>query len=279
VLCSIVNWGALVKRSGSLKVQQDLHAAKSVRPARKSQTPADISILVADHNPIDRAGLIALLKTQPDFHVVGEASTTEEAMIGCRKHSPSVAVLTLRLPGLMGRTALSQLRKSAPKVPVLAIAERGEGECMVLNPPRTGRVPAESHAGCTTGTDCLELAVAEGATGTIRRSAHPEELFNAIRTVALGNSWYEAATATAIMRHALSLKETDARRSLSARETEVAELIAGGRSNKEISVALGISEPTVKKHVGHVLAKLKLQDRLQIGLYVVRNPLILGLRE
>ena len=58
-------------------------------------------------------------------------------------------------------------------------------------------------------------------------------------------------------------------------ETEVAELIADGRSNKEIAQALNISEPTVKKHVGHILGKLRLQDRLLIGLYVARNPLVL----
>jgi len=62
---------------------------------------------------------------------------------------------------------------------------------------------------------------------------------------------------------------------LSQREMEVAGLIADGRSNKEISQALHISGPTVKKHVGHILGKLKLQDRLQIGLYVARNPLVL----
>jgi DNA-binding NarL/FixJ family response regulator len=128
---------------------------------------------------------------------------------------------------------------------------------------------------CSQGTDCLQIAVAEGASGTIRRSADPEVFFHAIRTVSSGNAWYEAGTASAIMRHALSPQHESHSHALSSRELDVAELISVGRSNKEIAQALGISEPTVKKHVGHILDKLGLQDRLQVGLYVARNPLVL----
>ena len=147
---------------------------------------------------------------------------------------------------------------------------------MVLNPPRAGRAaPGGNGPDCAYGPDCLQLAVYEGATGTIRRSADPEDLFGAIRTVASGKAWYESGTAASIMRHALARLGKEEQPPLSQREVEVAGLIADGRSNKEISQALEISETTVKKHVGHILAKLKLQDRLQIGLYVARNPLIL----
>ena len=148
---------------------------------------------------------------------------------------------------------------------------------MVLNPPRSDGGGMDAPAGrCTAGTDCLELAVAEGAAGTIRRTASPEELFAAIRTIAAGKAWYEAGTAAAIMRHALARRDSDGgRRPLSSREIEVSRLIAGGRSNKEIAQALCISEPTVKKHVGHILAKLHLQDRLQVGIHLTRNPLLL----
>jgi DNA-binding NarL/FixJ family response regulator len=147
---------------------------------------------------------------------------------------------------------------------------------LVLNPPGSHRVDTQErpHNGCSTGTDCLQLAVSEGATGTIRRNTTPDELFRAIRIIASGKAWYEAGTATAIMRHALA-GNGKAPLALSSRELEVAELISAGRSNKEISSTLEISEPTVKKHVGHILEKLGLQDRLQVGLYVARNPLVL----
>jgi DNA-binding NarL/FixJ family response regulator len=264
--------------SGGRKGSKKSAAARRRKPASRPEgsSRTKVRILLADHQPIDRAGMIAMLQTQPDFVVVGEASSAEEAVRRCRELEPSVTVLALHLPTGEDATALAHIRAHVPNVPILAIAERGEGTCLVLNPPRSGRLAETSDVnGCSTGTDCLQLAVVQGATGTIRRSAEAEELFRALRTVASGKAWYEAGTATAIMRHALARPGDGARPSLSDRETEVAELIAAGRSNKEIAQALNISEPTVKKHVGHVLGKLKLQDRLQIGLYVARNPLIL----
>lgn len=253
----------------------------TARPVSRKRAPRavrapKIRIVVADDQAMDRKGLIALLESEPDFQIVGEAVQAEEAARQCQDLSPSVLILSLRMSAPEGKTALSVIRSTSPETPVLAVAERGEGHCMVLNPPRAGRTFALNNGDeCASGTDCLQLAVFEGATGTIRRSASPEELFRAIRTVASGKAWYESGTASAIMRHALARRGNGGVRSLSDRETQVAELIADGRSNKEIAQALKISEPTVKKHVGHILGKLKLQDRLQIGLYVARNPLVL----
>ena len=243
---------------------------------RKATTVSKIRILIADDQPIDRLGLGSLLRSVPDFEVIAESSHAEDAARLCRALSPSLVILALRLPAAQGKTALSVIRSQAPETPVLALAERGEGHCMVLNPPRTGQAPPrENGVDCAYGTDCLQLAVHEGATGTIRRSADPEELFKAVRTVASGKAWYESGTAASIMRHALATSESEGPPALSQREMEVAGLIAEGRSNKEISQTLSISEPTVKKHVGHILVKLKVQDRLQIGLYIARNPLVL----
>ena len=250
---------------------------RKLPPAGKRSTGSKIRILLADDQPIDRGGMSALLQSQPDFEVVAQASSADEAAKRCRDLLPSLAILALRLRAPAGSTALEIIRSAASEIPILAVAERGEGHCMVLNPPRSASlaVAGSPSNGCATGTDCLQLAVVQGATGTIRRSAEPDELFRAVRTVASGKAWYESGTAAAIMRHALARPGDDGHPSLSDRETEVAELIANGRSNKEIAQALEISEPTVKKHVGHVLGKLKLQDRLQIGLYVARNPLVL----
>ena len=236
-----------------------------------------IRIVVADKLPLDRRSMVSLLASQPDFDVVGEAETTDRAAELCATLQPDILLLALRTGASGGRTPIVDIRAVAPRTPILAVAERGEGECIVLNPPKPGRGIALDGAApsptCTQGTDCLHIAVSEGASGTIRRSADPEVFFQAIRTVSSGNAWYESGTATAIMRHALS-SESKAR-ALSSRELDVAELISIGRSNKEIAKALEIGEPTVKKHVGHILEKLQLQDRLQVGLYVARNPLVL----
>ena len=121
---------------------------------------------------------------------------------------------------------------------------------------------------CSVGMDCLQLAVTQGAIATVRRSADPEDLFHAIRGAARGSAWYDPTTMTGI----LAGRREDP--TFSARELEVAALIVEGMSNKEISTALRISEPTVKKHVGHILQKLGLADRLQAGLLLARNPLL-----
>jgi len=255
------------------RAQPAPRAGREQKPAVQAST---IRILIADDQPIDRIGLASLLRSVPDFEVVAESSHAEDAAHRSRALSPSLVILALRLPAPEGKTALSVIRAHSPKTPVLALAERGEGHCMVLNPPRAAQAPPrENGVDCTYGTDCLQLAVYEGATGTIRRSAEPEELFRAVRAVASGKAWYESGTAASIMRHALAGRDGERQQSLSERETEVAGLISDGRSNKEISQALKISEPTVKKHVGHILVKLKLQDRLQLGLYIARNPQIL----
>lgn len=270
-----------VLKKASRKSAAPAKAPRSGAPKRVAEiVPPRVRIVVADKLPLDRRSMVSLLVTQPDFDIVGEAETVEQAGEYCARLRPSILLIALRIGSNLGRTPIVDIRSHAPHTPILAIAERGEGECLVLNPPKPGHdIPMMGEAPqtpiCSQGTDCLQIAVAEGASGTIRRSADPEVFFHAVRTVASGNAWYEAGTATAIMRHALAPAQENQTHPLSSRELDVAELISVGRSNKEIAQALGISEPTVKKHVGHILDKLGLQDRLQVGLYVARNPLVL----
>jgi len=271
-----------VKRGRSASKKSARKSAPRRAPAPRRRVPeraSAIRLLIADNHPIDRAGLVAMLGAQSDFEIVGEAESTDRVLDLLKRATPSIVLLALRLPTTNGLSALAHIRGKDSRVPILAVAERGEAQCLVLNPPGRSRssLPILPTEHCMTGTDCLELAVAQGANGTIRRTAAPEDLFRAIRTVASGMAWYEPRTAQAIMKHALAGEAPRAK--LSEREIEVADLIAGGHSNKEIAQALEISEPTVKKHVGHILAKLKLLDRLQIGLYVARNPLVLATRE
>lgn len=248
-------------------------ASRLSKSARESQ---EIRIVVADDQPIDRKGLIALLDSQPDFKVVAEATSGREAADRCRRFRPEVLIMSIRLPDLDGVSAISFVRAAYPSTRIIALAERGAGHCLVLNPPRASRlgIPAANIGACGVYTDCLQLAVSEGALGALRRDAEPEQLYRAVRTVAQGNAWYEPGTASAILKRALGVDHGNGQRMLSTREIDVAGLISDGRSNKEIARTLGISEPTVKKHVGHILEKLGLQDRLQIGIYIVRNPLL-----
>lgn len=231
------------------------------------------SILVADGAAIDRAAIAALLRAESDFTVAGEAGTTHEVIELCRRSKPDVLLLTLTLPSPVGESPFAEIRAALPELKIVAMSERGWSECMVLNPPLPASTRRESArpAFCATGHDCLQIAAAHGAEGTVRRSADPRTLFATIRAVAAGRSAYEPGTLA-------NLGSPDGEAPLSPRLIEVSHLLADGRSNKEIATALDISEPTVKKHVTRLLERLGLEDRLQAGLFIARHPLLFSQR-
>ncbi len=233
-----------------------------------------IRIVIADSQTMDRRGMAALLTAQPDFEVVGETVGVDDSVRACHALEPDVLVLSLGITGITNDSVVAEIRDQVPGLRILAVSERSNSGCWVLNPPSRQLRMADHDRSCLGGTDCLQIAATHGALGTIRRSAEPSQLFQAIRAVAAGSAWYEPLTAARLVNGAGTL-DTSAPQMLSARELDVAALLGEGLSNKEISGALGISEPTVKKHVGRILGKLGLQDRLQAGLFVARNPLLL----
>jgi DNA-binding NarL/FixJ family response regulator len=257
-----------------------------MRPSRRTPTnprprgvgraakPRRVRIVIADGQAIDRGGLVRLLEGERDFEIVGEAATLAETIRRCRTLCPHVLVLALNLPGQEKLSAIPAIRAVVPEQRIVALSERGAADCLVLNPPYRQKTAAELNLVCAEGLDCLQLAVAQGAMATVRRSAEPEDLYLAIRSVAQGGAWYDPTTAARILVATGPEGRRGANAALSEAERRVAALIAEGRSNKEISAALGIREPTVKKHVSHTLRKLGLTDRLQAGLMLARNPLI-----
>jgi DNA-binding NarL/FixJ family response regulator len=244
--------------------------------ARPTQT-GEVRIVVADHQAIDRGGIVGLLGNERGFEVVGESSTIDETIQQCRALKPDVLLMSLNLPAQDREAAVPAIRAQLPQLRILVLSERGSENCLVLNPPSRKWLTGIPLGTCPAGIDCLQLAATQGAMGTLRRSADPEDLFRAIRAVARGQAWYDPTTASGMLSAtAVDGSRPAGRRPLfSDREMQVAALIAEGLSNKEISTALDISEPTVKKHVGHILEKLGLADRLQAGLYLARNPLLL----
>jgi DNA-binding NarL/FixJ family response regulator len=226
--------------------------------------------VVADPAAIDRSALSALLRAERDFLVVAEAGNSLEAIVVCRKLDPDVLLMTNTLPSPNGEMAIREIRTALPDLGIVAMSERGWSDCLVLNPPSPAR--ARTEAGqklCAGGADCLQVAAAYGAMGTVRRSADPATLFGTIRSVAAGRASYEPGTIAA-----LTVAGGDGRQELSPRMLEVAQLLSEGHSNKEIASALGISEPTVKKHVAQILHRLGFEDRLQAALFVARHPLL-----
>lgn len=238
-------------------------------PDDSADAPA-VRVLVADAQAIDRSALAMLLRAQPGLRVIAEAATGDEALALARAHAPDVVVMSTALPVATEDSALLWLLASEPSLRVVALSERGWERCVVLNPPTPASLAPVRCEPCAMGADCLQLAIAHGALGTVRRSADPERLFAAVRAVAAGNASHDPAALEAIGRSAAPGSAPHV--PLSAREREVVALIGRGLSNKEISAALAISEPTVKKHVGRVLDKLGVEDRLQAGLFVTRHP-------
>ena len=240
----------------------------------------DIRVVVADPHAIDRGGLVWLIEREQGFTVQGEAASVAEVLEECKTLAPDVLVITMNLPDQHEEAAIPMLLRKLPDLRIVVLSDRGAADCVVLNPPGRGRKTANPVAHCPVGTDCLALAAAQGARATVRRDADPEDLFRAIRAAAAGQSWYDTQTTTNVAANGNgSSAEADRfERGLSERELDVAALLAEGLSNKEISTALAISEPTVKKHVGHILDKLGLQDRLQAGLHIARHPLIVARR-
>jgi DNA-binding NarL/FixJ family response regulator len=239
------------------------------RRGAKPREP-EIRIVLADSQPIDRAGMVRLLEAQHDFAVVGESGTVPETIDRCRAQKPAVLVLSLNLSGQEQAASIPAIRAQFPALRILALSERGAGNCLVLNPPARRHLSDDMKRPCALGTDCLELAASQGALGTLRRDADPEALFRAIRPIAAGREHHDAGIARRVL---VTIGDGGKRGApLSARELEVAALIAEGCSNKEISTSLRISTATAKKHVGSVIAKLGLADRLQVGLFLARHP-------
>jgi DNA-binding NarL/FixJ family response regulator len=260
-------------------------------------------VIVADASPIDRAGLSAILSRESDLEVLAEAGSVADALEACRVHRPDALLVTLSLPGGNGGGPIPALLASAPDLRIVALSQHSRDRCVVLSPPHVtyldaahangnghattnglangnghaetngvengnGHAPASWNCGVT----CLQLAAQQGAQGTVRRDSDSARLVETVRKVVAGGTSYDANDDDC---GAALLPATSSTRALSDRERTVAALIARGLSNKEIGTALDISEATVKKHVGRVLSKLGFQDRLQVGLFLARNPLVL----
>ncbi|MEV7562128.1 response regulator [Streptomyces sp. NPDC048331] len=193
-----------------------------------------IRLLLADDHPVVRAGLRAVLDTEPDFAVVAEAATAERAVELAAGEPVDVVLMDLQFgpgPGMHGSeaTALITARPGAPRVLVLT----------------------------TYDTDADILAAVEaGASGYLLKDAPPEELAAAVRTAAAGQSALAPAVALRLMDRMRTPAEA-----LTKRELEVLQLVADGLSNQQISKRLFLSQATVKSHLVHVYAKLGVDSR------------------
>jgi DNA-binding NarL/FixJ family response regulator len=191
-----------------------------------------IKILITDDHPVVREGLAGMLAGQPDFEVIGLAADGEVAVKLYTALQPDVVLMDLQLPKLDGVSAIQAIR-----------AANSDANILVLT---------------TYDSDAdIVRAIEAGATGYLLKDTPREELFRAIRAVAVGDSVLAPTVATRVM----SRMRAPAEEKLSAREIEVLELVAKGASNKEIGKLLSISVATVKTHLIHIYGKLGVDDR------------------
>jgi DNA-binding NarL/FixJ family response regulator len=215
-----------------------------------------IEVFIADDQALVRRGFRLILEIEPDLEVVGEAAAGDEAVAACRALAPDVVLMDVRMPGLDGIAAT----KAITAIP--------------------GDRPARVIMLTTFDMDEYVFdALQAGASGFLLKDVEPELLVAGIRAVHGGDSLLAPSVTRRMIKSFLS--NPPARQPtvspelsrLTSRERETLELLARGMTNAEIAAELFVSETTVKTHVGRVLAKLDLRDRVQAVIFAYRNGL------
>jgi len=210
-----------------------------------------LRVVIADDQPMMRAGFKAVLEATGSIEVVAEAATGEEAVAAAEAHRPDVVLMDIRMPGMDGIEATRRL----PRQRVLILTTFGLDEYIIE-------------------------ALRAGASGFLLKDAPTREVVDAVRAVAAG----DAVLAPAVTRQLLDQvgrrlpaavsRTPDGLTELTDREREVLRMLAVGMSNAEIARGLVVSEPTVKTHVSNLLGKLGLRDRVQAVIYAYESGLI-----
>jgi DNA-binding NarL/FixJ family response regulator len=211
--------------------------------------PNPIRILVADDHPVVRDGLVAILGTQPDFEVVGEAGNGSEAVDRAVALQPDVILLDLEMPELDGVEVLRRLRESSPDVRAIVFTAFDTDE-RILG------------------------AVQAGAQGYLLKGAPRRELFDAVRVVYAGGSRLQPVVASKLLRQVSHKSQAMEAETLPPRELVVLHLLAQGLQNKEIAAELVISERTVKFHVSSIMGKLGAGNRTEAVSMAAQQGLI-----
>jgi DNA-binding NarL/FixJ family response regulator len=204
-----------------------------------------LKLFLVDDHPVVRAGIAALVGGEPDMEIVGEAATSHDAVRGIALREPDVVLMDLQLgdgPDGVETTRLVRALPHAPQVLVLTTYE--------------------------TDADIVR-AIDAGATGYVLKACPPDELFQAIKAAARGETVLSPKVATRMMR-----RMRDPGPALTTREIEILELLAKGAGNKEIARALFITEATVKTHLVHVYGKLGVDTRTAAVTVAVERGLI-----
>ena len=211
-----------------------------------------ITVIIADDHAILRQGTAALLRQESDLHIVGEASTGEEAVDLAHLHKPDVIIMDVRMPVLSGVEATRQISRELPGVRVIVLTAHNDDQYVFS-------------------------AVEAGASGYLLKTAPVTELIDAIRQVHRGEGSLDPVITAKLMRRMAktSAAESGAAESsggaLTARELEILRALADGLSNKAIAERLVISERTVQTHLTNIYGKLQVSSRTAAILTGIKN--------
>jgi DNA-binding NarL/FixJ family response regulator len=205
-----------------------------------------IRILVADDHPVVRDGLVAVLSTQPDFEVVGEAANGAEAVEQAQRLQPDMVLIDLEMPEGDGVAAIEQLRAHNQTLGIVVFTAFDTDDRIVG-------------------------ALRAGAQGYLLKGAPRDDIFRAVRVVRGGGSLLEPLVAARVINQ---LQVNTAPALLTERERTVLTLLAQGKSNKAIGAALHITERTAKFHVGTIMRKLNAANRTEAVTLAAQQGLV-----
>jgi two-component system NarL family response regulator len=206
------------------------------------QSKTSIKVLVVDDHPVVRDGLNAIISSETDMEVVGEAGTGEEGVEAYFRLRPAIVLMDLLLPNLSGVEAIETICKRAPNAQIIVLTT----------------VDADED---------IYRALEAGARGYLFKDMVRRELIQAIRDVSLGRRYIPPRVGSRI---AESLPRPD----ISAREVEVLKLVATGMKNKQVADRLGVSEATATAHVKHIISKLNASDRTHAVTLALKRGII-----
>jgi len=214
---------------------------------------SQIRIVLADDHAVMRTGLRLVLERQADFTVVGEASDGREAVALVQREAPEVLVMDIGMPNLNGIEAARQVAAAAPQVAVVILSMHSD-EAYVLR------------------------ALKAGARGYLLKESAESDLIAAIRAVHAGKAFFSPAVSRMLVedyvRQLQDREIEDSYELLTTREREILQLVAEGKSNKEVAAVLNLSLYTIETHRGNLMEKLGLHTVPELILYAVRKGVI-----
>lgn len=216
-----------------------------------------LRILIVDDHEVVRLGLRALLCSQPDFVVVDEAGSADDAIRKVQQHRPDVVVMDIRLPGTNGIEACRQIKDVYPETQVIMLTSYAE-DAMLFD------------------------AISAGAAGYVLKQVGSHDLVRAIQCVGRGEALLDPSVTQRVLarvRMATRQEQAAAFAELTEQEMKVLHLVSEGQTNKEIARALYLGEGTVRNYVSSILAKLGLTNRAEAAAYAVRHGLEEFLKE